>query len=306
MGILCFLLTLLADDTGAPLPPKDSPEAAGLAKTMLPIYLKEAEAYSLAVESDPARKLDFKKEPVFEWSTATAGGVHQGVIFLCLRNGQPSALVGIFSHPAEGWKGRKILHEFLALDREKLLASRPDGALNVWRPEAGLPRQEIADAGAPEATRAARLLQMRRLAKQFSGHSIDAELRRWEFRLLPTPLYRYPEAGSGVIDGALFAWTSGAGTDPEVLMLIEARQHDGKTLWEFACGRYGVCSMYMQHMGKEIWSSVLNGSSDIWWHDRLHLYQLYPEKIVSPEGKLLARYRLTATQEEAVVPEAER
>jgi hypothetical protein len=228
------------------------------------------------------------------------------VIFLWLRDGRPAALGGIFSHPVPGWNGRKVLHELLALDRDKLLVSRPSGALNEWKPQAGLARKELTDAGTPEATRGARLVQMRRLAQQFTGHSIDDKRERWELRLVPTPLYRYPDAQSGVIDGALFAWTSSAGTDPEVLLLIEAHQKDGKTRWEYACGRFGVSSMYVQHKGKEVWSSVLNGSSDVWSHDRLHLYRIYPEKIVTPEGKLLARMRLTPKEGEVVIPVEEK
>jgi hypothetical protein len=274
----------------------------GLAKQMLPIYVKEISEYVMAVESDPNKKLELKKEPVFEWSNPVEQGLHQGVIFLWLRDGRPAALGGIFSHPVAGWKGRKVLHELLALDRDKLLVRRPSGALNEWKPQAGLARKEIPDAGTPAATRGARLVQMRRLAQQFTGHSTGNERQRWELRLLPTPLYRYPETNSGVIDGALFALTSSAGTDPEVLLLIEARQKDGNTRWEYACGRFGIISMYVQHKGKEVWSSILNGSTDVWTHDRLHLYRLYPEKIVTPEGKLLARMRLTSTEGEAVIP----
>jgi hypothetical protein len=276
-----------------------------LAKKMLPFYVKEISEYSLTVESAPKKKLELKKEPIFEWSNPVEQGLHQGVIFLWLRDGRPAALGGIFSHPAPGWKGRKVLHEFLALDRDKLLVRRPSGALNEWKPQAELDRKEIPDAGAPAATREARLVQMRRLAHEFTGHSIDTERERWELRLLPTPLYRYPEAKSGVIDGALFAWTSSAGTDPEVLLLIEACQKAGKTRWEYACGRFGVISMYVQHKGKEVWSSILNGSSDVWTHDRLHLYRIYPEKIVTPEGKLLARMRLTP-RGEVVIPADEK
>jgi hypothetical protein len=186
------------------------------------------------------------------------------------------------------------------------LVRRPSSALNEWKPQAGLARKELPDAGTPAATPGARLVQMRRLAQQFTGQSTDNKRERWELRLLPTPLYRYPEAKSGVIDGALFALTSGAGTDPEVLLLIEARQKDGKTRWEYACGRFGIVSMYVQHKGKEVWSSVLNGTSDVWSHDRLHLYRIYPEKIVTPAGKLLARMRLTATEGEVVIPVEEK
>src|SRR6516164_9194102 len=100
-----------------------------LAKKMVPVYRKEISEYSLAVESAPRKELELKKEPVFEWSNPVGQGLHQGVIFLWLRDGRPAALGGIFSHPAPGWKGRKVLHEFFALDRDKLLLRRPSGAL---------------------------------------------------------------------------------------------------------------------------------------------------------------------------------
>jgi uncharacterized protein (TIGR03067 family) len=280
--------------------------ANGLAKTMLPIYLKEVEAYSLAVESAPKKELELQKEPVFEWSNPVGEGLHQGAIFLWLRDGQPAALGGIFSHPVPGWKGRKVLHEFLALDRDKLLVSRPSGALNEWKPQAGLERKELTDAPPSADAPAARLVQMKKLAAEFTGQAVDGEKKRWDLRLLSTPLYRYPPAKTGVVDGALFALVSDAGTDPEVLLLIEARQKNGKTRWEYACGRFGVSSMYVQHKDKEVWSSILNGSSDVWAHDRLHLYRIYPEKIVTAEGKLLARMRWTPTEGEVVIPVEEK
>ena len=122
-----------------------------------------------------------------------------------------------------------VVHEMHALDREKLVVKR-DGPFE-WKPEAGLERKELAGAPAPADTAAARFVQLKRLAAEFTGHSIDREKKRWELKLLPTPLYRYPTAKTGVIDGALFALVSTAGTDPEVLLLVEAREEKGKTRW---------------------------------------------------------------------------
>jgi hypothetical protein len=294
MSILNLILLLAAAD------PDDS-----LAKKMLPIYVKDASEYSLAVESAPKKELELKKEPVLEWTNPVRERkLVQGVVFLWLRDGRPAALGGIFSHPAPGWKGHKVLHEFIALDRDKLLVSRPNGN-NQWTPQAGLERKELSDT-APAASRGARLVQMRQLAQDFTSHIIDYEGKRVDLRLLPTPLYRYPAAKTGVVDGALFALVTTEGTDPEVLLVLEAREEDGKTHWEYACGRFGVVSMYIRHKGKEVWSSILNGRSDVWWHDRLHLYRIYPEKIVTPEGKLLARMRLTANEGEVVIPVEEK
>jgi hypothetical protein len=271
------------------------------AKKMLPIYRKEIAEYSIALESAPKKELELQKEPVHSWTNPVREKhLVEGAVFLWLRDGRPAALGGVFSHPAPGWEGgHKILHEFLALDRDKLVVSRPNGN-NQWTPQEGLERKELSDTAPPAAGRAARLVQMRQLAKEFTGQITNYEGKRVDLRLLSTPLYRYPEAKTGVVDGALFALVTTEGTDPEVLLVLEAREEDGKTRWEYACGRFGVVSMYVQHKDKEVWSSVLNGKSDVWSHDRLHLYNIYPEKIVTPEGKLLARMRLTARGEEVI------
>jgi hypothetical protein len=290
MGIYSLILVLAADD------PADS-----LAKKMLPIYVREVEAYSLAVESDPKQPVKLMKEPIFEWSNPTRNGVQQGVVFLWLRDGRPAALGCIFSHPHEKLPGRKLLHELHALDPEKLLVKRDEA--NQWKPQAGLARSEASDAAAPAATPAARLLQMRRLAQQFTGHEIDHEGKRWELRLLPTPLYRYPVAKDGVVDGALFTLMSNAGTDPEVLLLVEAMEEGGKTRWKYACARFSDLDLHVYRKGKEVWSSV-RSEANTWAHDPLHLYRLYPEKIVTLEGKVLARFRQTRSSpwEGEVIP----
>jgi hypothetical protein len=276
MGILSLILVLTADESGE-----------RLAKAMLPIYIKEVETYSLALESAPKQELELKKEPVFEWLNPARDWT-QGVVFLWLRDGRPAALACIFSHPHHKLSGRQIVHELHALDPEKLLVKRD--AYNQWKPQAGLARAELPDAATPAATPGARLLQMRRLAQEFGGYEVDRDGKRWELRLLPAPLYRYPVAKTGVVDGALFALMSGAGTDPEVLLVIEAKESGGKLGWEYACGRFSDWELHVQRRDKEVYSSIpsaKNASS----HDPLHLYRIFPDKVVSPEGKLLARVR---------------
>ena len=93
-----------------------------------------------------------------------------------------------------------------------------------------------------------------------------------------------------MVDGALFALVSSAGTDPEVLLILEARVSDGKMRWEYACGRFSDWELHVQRKDKEVYSSV-PGETNPFAHDPLHLYRIYPEKVVTPEGKLLARIR---------------
>ena len=125
MDLLCLLLMLGADD------PTDA-----LSKKMLPIYVKEAAEYSLAIESAPKKVLELKKDPVFEWLNPTRDKGQHGMVFLWLRDGRPAALACIFSHPFEQPRGRKINHELHTLDPEKLLVKRD--AYHQWKPQAGL------------------------------------------------------------------------------------------------------------------------------------------------------------------------
>jgi hypothetical protein len=264
----------------------------GLAKQMLPIYVKEASEYSIAVETEPKKELELKKEPVFEWSNPVRSGVQQGVVFLWLRDGRPAVLCSVFSEPEGQLRGRKVIHEFHALDPDKLIVTRPEGALNEWKPEAGLARKELDDTPVPATAAGARLLQMRKLAQEFTGYETDNEGKRWDLRLLPAPLYRYPEAKSGVIDGALFTLVSTAGTDPEVLLLIEVRETGGKLHWEYACGRFSDRNLYVQRKDQEVWSMV-RSETNTFLHDPQHTYRTYADKVVNLEGKLLARVRAT-------------
>jgi hypothetical protein len=231
------------------------------------------------------------------------GSVDRVYLAQDLVQGRPAALACIFSQPHGRLPGRQIMHELHALDAEKIVVKRE--APNQWKPQAGLERKELPDAAPPATTPAARLLQMRRLAKEFTGHTIDRDAQRWELRLLATPLYRYPPAKSGVVDGALFAIMSSAGTDPEVLLLLEAREAAGKLRWEYACCRFTDLELHVQRKDKEVFASIPSDTNPF-PHDPLHLYRLYPEKVVTTEGKLLARIRQLPRGEEQLVPVEEK
>jgi hypothetical protein len=96
-----------------------------------------------------------------------------------------------------------------------------------------------------------------------------------------------------VIDGALFALVSTAGTDPEVLLVIEAREEGGKTRWEYACGRFSDWELHVLRKDQEVFASVPDEKTNPFFHGPQHLYRIYPEKYVTVEGKLLARIRST-------------
>jgi hypothetical protein len=113
--------------------------------------------------------------------------------------------------------------------------------------------------GAPPPARSApqRLSQIRAFARDFSASTTDHEGRRWELRLLPQPLYRDQSTDPDVLDGALFAFVTSAGTDPEALLVIEARKSAGadNPAWHYAVARFTDLELRIRHKGSEIFSA---------------------------------------------------
>ncbi|MEX1026646.1 MAG: hypothetical protein WD049_01375 [Candidatus Paceibacterota bacterium] len=128
---------------------------------------------------------------------------------------------------------------------EKVIVAELDGE-TIWRPRSLGPSM-TAFRAIPETTpvatlNAQRLREMRLLAKRFKADLGDASDRE-TLRLLATPIYRYeiPTKRDGppkevetpdVLDGAIFAFAHG--TDPETLLMIEARRSAESYQWQYA------------------------------------------------------------------------
>src|SRR5205814_2480882 len=92
----------------------------------------------------------------------------------------------------------------------------------------------------PATTRPGRLIQMRKLAMTFEGYIGTPAARKQELRLLPQPIYRFPEAAA--YDGAVFAYAQA--TDPEILLLVRADSQAAKPAWEFAAARMTIVNAF--------------------------------------------------------------
>jgi hypothetical protein len=136
--------------------------------------------------------------------------------------------------------------------------------------------------GAPEpaATPGLRRVQLQALAREFSGRSLSEEGQAWELRLLPKQLYRYESTDPDVLDGALFALVSSAGTDPEILLMLEARK-SGKQppRWYFAAARFSDMSLWLKHKDKEVWNAI-RGPENTFNFDAGHRFRFYQDRII--------------------------
>jgi hypothetical protein len=90
---------------------------------------------------------------------------------------------------------------------------------------------------------------MRVLSREFRAF-LDTK-RQSELRLLTQPLYRYETQRSDLTDGALFAFVQT--TDPEVLLVIEARPLEGKPTWHYGLARMSMVNLRARHKDRDIW-----------------------------------------------------
>ncbi len=123
---------------------------------------------------------------------------------------------------------------------------------------------------------------MRTLTRDFTASTLDHKDRHWELRLLPQPLYRYESTDPDVLDGAVFAFVTSAGTDPEALLVIEARKPAGKDLpvWHFAAGRFTDTELRVKHKGNEVFTALLV-LTDAPVQDSKHRYRVWYDRTIA-------------------------
>jgi hypothetical protein len=196
-------------------------------------------------------------------------------VFVWVYDGRPAAVGSFFGHPVMHDR-RQMTHEFHLVAPQGLYPLCSDGDGQAWEPKSAIGLAPLPSAPAPEATPARRLLQMRNLGRQFGGYTVDWRKQRWELRLLPQPLYRYEKPPSDLIDGALLALVTDAGTDPEVLLLLEATKEEG---WRYALLRFSDSSLYVTRQDKEIWTAI-RSPQEAQHHNADHTYRVFKKRFL--------------------------
>jgi hypothetical protein len=217
---------------------------------LLAIYLGEAEGYTIYRDASKKEKVELLREPVYVWGNLVRD-TQDGAVYVWTCRGRPEVVATFFSYPQVG--PRKLHHELHSLATTVLDVTRPNEP--YWKPEApGVDFSPLPDAPAPARTASQRLIQMRALSREFSASSLDKQEKRWELRLLPQPLFRDQSTDPDVLDGALFTFVTSAGTDPEVMLLIEARRKNAGEphSWQYAIGRFSDLQLWVRHKGKEV------------------------------------------------------
>lgn len=217
---------------------------------------KKAAAERLAALKAQAARYQFRAgkegttlhpEPLLRWTNPVAQE-EDAVLFLWVRGGRPEATAQFFV------RGDVWMHEFASLSESPFVVDWAGGP--VWSPNGpGAKFRPVPRGPAPAKSAAQRLNQMRSIAESFRA-SVEFRYEgesRYELRLLTRPLHRYGPADGPIQDGALWAFVQG--TNPEVLLLIEARKSaDGQTAWHYALAPMTSYAAEVRRGGEIVWS----------------------------------------------------
>lgn len=209
----------------------------------------EAGAYQITLRDDPEAVVKLIEKPVLRWSNSDAATVH-GNVFLWVDRGRPVAIASIYKFFTTK---QEFAAEFHSLATEPILAIKSERP--VWQPEAaGIKLVDFPGAPLPASSPTQRLRQMREILGKFRAESfrwVDDE--KSDLRPLPTPLYRYnAEDQKEVVDGAVFAFV--IATDPEVVLVLEARRSGEKSVWQYGLARMSLGRLRVRLGEREIWS----------------------------------------------------
>jgi hypothetical protein len=261
----------------------DEPEGAqALRERLLKLHRGDALEYTMYRDASRSEQLEFREEPVYVWTNPVRSS-QDGAVFIWTSRGRAEAIATIFSSAGGGKRG--IAHEFHSLSLSTLATTRRGEHQHLWEPKApGIALAPIEGAPAPAATAAQRLGQMRSLAREFTASTRDAKNNRWGLRLLSQPLFRYESTDPDVPDGALFAFVTSAGTDPEAILVIEERQPrgGGTPVWHRAVARFTDMHLSVMHKGEEVFSAPLIRGKPLDLYPKQE-YGIYADRVI-PDG----------------------
>ena len=196
--------------------------------------------------------LTFSPKPLLRYSDPTRGlGTTEANILLDASvwrlgaTGRPTALVTLEIYRSGTDRG-VLSYEFLSLIEPTFHLRRKTVEDVVWDATgSALKMREVPDAPQSADTAAARLTQMRQLARRFSVREI-LEGQPIPCRLLSQPIDRYQSTDKNILDGAIFAFANG--TNPETGLILECDQNH----WNYGIVRLSAAETHIELDGREV------------------------------------------------------
>ncbi|HJS07480.1 MAG TPA: hypothetical protein VJ809_07455 [Pirellulales bacterium] len=290
-GILAFIvLNAVQLDAQQPTQEKEfRGQDAQRVAAWLKVSLDHAAQYRLAPKDKPDAALKMLPNAVFRHSQPVRGDDIGAVYLWVDESGLPGALGTVFAYSYGGPGERWVAHEFHSLASTPLMGKWRDAS--AWSPaEPGVEWKEVPKAPPVVASATARLRQMREIGRRVAVQSTDANDSRWELRLITQPIYQYTaRQPADTLGGGVFLFCQG--TDPEVILLLEAREVDGRQTWHYALAPFTDYGLSVSLDGNEVWSLAKGHrptrTSPHWWNGRMEVKKLTVEE----EAELAAAFK---------------
>lgn len=229
-------------------------------KRWMDLYSEEAAKYEMFRRGEgEEEQLKLVRSPILTYTNPVRVRDTHGAAFVWTSDGRPEAVGAVWSvNSADDPTKRRVSHEIHSLSlvpihsRHEPRVSRR-GPVPEWSTsEPGIDPKKIPNALPPMSMPNRRLTQMRRLARRFEAtFPPGIGDGQGSFRLLAQPVYRYRSERHGVLDGAMFAFVMG--TDPELILVIEAVESgDGKE-WRFAAASLTNLPMRLDYESVRVW-----------------------------------------------------
>lgn len=249
---LAFFCVLALSTTARAQPSRAASEESAPANAVAEQRLERMQQAVQGVElaaGDRMEELRLQAEPVQRWNNPVGAGIPDAAVFLWTLGPRPGVVAQVFQIRDGPW-----LMEAQSLLTVPITGS--DQGKTFWASkEAGVEWRDPPRAKTPAKAEALRLVQMRAIGRQFSATSKSDTDSPNRLRMLTTPLFRYASPDDGVLDGALFSFAQG--TDPEVLLLIEAQRSAKETIWRIAFTRMSTFACEVTLDGEVFWSAPL-------------------------------------------------
>jgi len=122
--------------------------------------------------------------------------------------------------------------------------------------EPGIAWRSLADSPRPASGNTLRKRQLRELARGFNGRILQNPRTgdSSDMRLLTTPIFEYADPQSELLLGAIFGFETN-GTNPDLLVLVEARGATEKPEWQFAPARMTTGGITLNYKDKKVWEA---------------------------------------------------
>jgi hypothetical protein len=193
--------------------------------------------FSADEQRDPPRLL---RSPILRCNDATREE-EDGTVWLWTDGKRPVACLCLFLI-RDQWT-----YEHTSLTDESLeVSGRPTWK---WRPKAEARTWVTVKGPVPESA-PARRREARAIARQLAASEFHMG-ETYQLRLLDRPLHTYSDPEQGLLDGSLF--TFAYGTNPEILLQVEARATNSGRKWQVAFARLSSAEITVKLEDREVW-----------------------------------------------------